>query len=127
MMTNLISGAIAHVKSLFAVFSAKRLLATVLVGFLVLTTGMNAAQKSTLPREIQSDLQETGSERPKTTGQWEQEARKTEDAPGKRTERILKESGDALKDWSGVYPDTAERSGRELKENTGNSNGGLFK
>ncbi len=126
MMTNLISGAIACIKSLFSGFSARRIVSVILVGFLVLTTGMKSAQNETLPGKIKADLQQTGNERPKTTGEWEQEARKTEDAPGKRTERILKESGDALKDWGGVYPDTADRSGRDLKENTGTSDGGLF-
>jgi uncharacterized membrane protein YdfJ with MMPL/SSD domain len=66
--------------------------------------------------KIEKTLDADNSDRPKTTGEWNRESRKTEDRPGTRGERIVKESGEALKDFGSMYKDTAERSGQALEE-----------
>jgi hypothetical protein len=78
--------------------------------------GGNQAQprRDPMVRKIQDDAHRIDSERPKTFGEWNREARETEDAPGDRLERIAKESGEAVKEFGEMYPDTAERSGRAL-------------
>lgn len=118
-MTNLISGAIAHISSLVKNFQVKRFLAIALVGFVVLTINVNSASANkAVTREIDNLVHQDNSDRPKTTGEWNKEARETKGAPGERLKRIGKESAEAVKDFGSVYPDTAKRSGRELKENT---------
>lgn len=69
-----------------------------------------------LTREIEKIVHQDGDDRPKTTGEWNREARQTEGRPGKRLERIADESKEAVKDFGEMYPDTAKRSGRALKE-----------
>ncbi|WP_339383955.1 hypothetical protein [Fortiea sp. LEGE XX443] len=92
----------------------------VLIGFLVLTTNINTDRSSnkSLTRELDRVVHQDDADRPKTTGEWNREARKTEDAPGKRVERIAKESAEAVKQWGSVYPDTAKRSADSVDENT---------
>ena len=110
-MTNMISNAIAQIGNFFKEFQVKRFVAVVLVGFLVLTTGVNAernAQAAT--KVVEKAVRQDTSDRPKTTGEWNREARQTEDAPLKRAQRIAKESAEAVKDLGSVYPDTAKRT-----------------
>ncbi len=72
--------------------------------------------------KIQKDLQNNTSDRPKTTGEWNREARETAGEPGNRVGRIAKETGEAVKDFGKMYPDTAERSGDALQESMDRSN-----
>lgn len=65
---------------------------------------------------VKDTLKQDDSDRPKTTGQWMREARQTEGEPGNRLERIAKETGEAVKDFGQVYPDTAKRSGEALRD-----------
>ncbi|GAA6618585.1 hypothetical protein [Scytonema sp. NUACC26] len=110
-MTNLISNAIAYISSFFKEFQVKRFMTVVLVGFLVLTTGVNTERGAqAVTKKVQQAVQQDTSDRPKTTGEWNKEARQTEDAPGKRAQRIVKESAEAVKDLGSVYPDTAKRT-----------------
>lgn len=69
-----------------------------------------------LTRAVEKAVNRNDSDRPKTTGEWNREARQTEGQPGKRLERIAKESKEAVQDFGEMYPDTAKRSGRALKE-----------
>lgn len=66
--------------------------------------------------KVEKTLKQSDADRPKTTGEWNREARQTEDQPGTRAERIVKESGEAIKDFGSMYKDTAERSGQALEE-----------
>ncbi|MBE9011984.1 hypothetical protein IQ250_17435 [Pseudanabaenaceae cyanobacterium LEGE 13415] len=79
-------------------------------------------QAKDLPGKIQQDLKNIDSDRPKTTGEWNREARQTAGEPGERLGRIAKETGEAVKDFGKMYPDTAERSGDALKESLDRSN-----
>ena len=78
--------------------------------------------KTDLMGKIDKDLQRDTSDRPKTTGEWNREARETAGEPGKRFDRIAKETGEAVKDLGQMYPDTAERSGDALQESMDRSN-----
>jgi hypothetical protein len=110
-MTNLISSAIAHISALLKEFQVKRFVAVVLVGFLVLTTSVNAERGAqAVTKRVDQAVHQDGSDRPKTTGEWNREARKTEDAPVQRAQRIAKESAEAVKDLGSVYPDTVKRT-----------------
>jgi len=116
-MTNVISRAIAHVSSLLKELQVKSFLAVVLVGFLLLTT--NAAlehSNKAVAGKIDEVVHQDGSQRPKTTGEWNKEARETEGAPGERLKRIGTQSAEALKDLGSLYPDTAKRSANSLQD-----------
>ncbi|MBD2777855.1 hypothetical protein [Iningainema tapete] len=110
-MANLISKAIARISSVLNGFQVKRFVGVVLVGFLLLTT--NAAPESTadaVTAKVKEVVNQNDSQRPKTTGQWNREARETEGNPGERVKKIAKESAEAVKDFGKLYPDTIERS-----------------
>jgi hypothetical protein len=122
MMTNLFSKVINHIKFLFQEFQVKRFFAIALVGFLVLTTSLNSTIDSgrssdAVTRRLDRVVHQDDADRPKTTGEWNREARQTEDAPGERAKRIAKESGEAVKQFGSVYPDTAKRSANDLQDN----------
>ncbi|MBD2447591.1 hypothetical protein H6G76_10490 [Nostoc sp. FACHB-152] len=118
-MIKLISKAFSQISSLLNGLQAKRFLAVVLVGFIVLTTNVNADRGNTkaVTKELDRVVHQDNADRPKTTGEWNREARQTEDAPGKRVQRIAKESAEAVKQFGGVYPDTAKRSANSVDEN----------
>lgn len=121
-MANLFTKAINSIKSVFREFEIKRLFAITLVGFLVLTTGLNSSIESgrsanNVTRRLDKVVHQDNADRPKTTGEWNKEARQTEDAPVERAKRIAKESGEALKQWGSVYPDTAKRSANDIQNN----------
>lgn len=117
-MTNLISKAIANINSLLNQFQVKRFVAVVLVGFLVLTTNVShESGNKALTNKINQALEQDDSQRPKTTGEWNKEARETEGAPGERLKRIAGQSAEAVKDFGKVYPDTAQRSANAQPEN----------
>lgn len=73
-------------------------------------------------KKIDRDLEKNTSDRPKTTGEWNREARETEGNLGQRVKRIAEETKEAVKDFGQVYPDTAERSGDALQESLDRSN-----
>jgi hypothetical protein len=118
-MIKLISQAFSQINFLLHKFQVKRFFAVVLVGFLLLTTNVNTERSSNkaLTRELDKVVHQDDADRPKTTGEWNREARETENAPGERVKRIAKESAEAVKQWGSVYPDTAKRSAESLDEN----------
>ncbi|BAY71984.1 hypothetical protein ACN23B_05055 [Anabaena sp. FACHB-709] len=121
-MANLFSKVITHIKFLFPEFQVKRFFAIALVGFLVLTTSLNSTIDSgrssdAVTRRLDRVVHQDDADRPKTTGEWNREARQTEDNPGERAKRIAKESGEAVKQFGSVYPDTAKRSANDLQDN----------
>ncbi|MBD2299833.1 hypothetical protein H6G80_31600 [Nostoc sp. FACHB-87] len=119
-MIHLISQVFSRINSLLNQFQVKQFVAVVLVGFLVLTTNANIERGNTkaVTRELDRVVHQDKADRPKTTGEWNREARQTENDPGKRAERIAKESAEAVKQWGSVYPDTAKRSANSVDENT---------
>lgn len=109
-MANLISKTISHVSYLLSELRVKRFIGVVLVGFLLLTTNVAPESNKALADEINSVVHQDGSQRPKTTGEWNKDARETEGAPGERLKKIGKQSAEAVKDFGSVYPNTAKRS-----------------
>lgn len=109
-MIRLISQAINRISSILKKIQVKSFLTTVLLGAILLTNGVSssATNGKTAADLVGSDIIENNSERPSTTREWRQEARRTEDAPLERAKEIGKETGEALKDWGKLYPDVAE-------------------
>ncbi|MBW4664464.1 MAG: hypothetical protein KME01_09725 [Chroococcus sp. CMT-3BRIN-NPC107] len=110
-MTNMISRAVTRISSLLKKLQVRSFLPIVLVGFLLLTTNI-AQDRNTqaVTKKLDEVVHQDNSQRPKTIGEWEQEAKETENAPGERVQKIAKESAEAIKDFGALYPDTAKRS-----------------
>lgn len=118
-MKNLIPRAIAHISSLLKALQVKRFLAVALVGFLLLTTTVDSGRNNkALSEQVRDEAHQIDSVRPKTTREWYEEARETEDSPGERLQKIGEESAQALKEFGSLYPDTAKRSTSNLDDNT---------
>ena len=117
-MQNLISRAVTHINFLINGLQVKRFLAVILVGFIVLTTSVDANQQNNraLTKQVRQQAEKLDSVRPKTTNQWYKEARKTEDSPGERLENIAEESAQAFKEFGSIYPDTAKRTAPVLQD-----------
>ncbi len=112
-MKNLISSAIAQISSFLNGFQVKRFFAVVAVGFLLLTTNVDATRNSqAVAEQVLEKAHQTDDVRPKTSNEWKQEARETEDNPGARGKNIAEETGQALKEFGKLYPKTAEASSR---------------
>ncbi|MBD1910113.1 MULTISPECIES: hypothetical protein [unclassified Leptolyngbya] len=120
-MLSLISKLITPIYSLLQVFQVKRFLSLCLVAVIFLTTGVGAEQRTkALTNRVDDLIHQDDSARPKTTGEWQQEAREVEGKPGKRAERIAKESADAVEDFGELYPNVVERSVPPLRDNASN-------
>jgi hypothetical protein len=116
-MKNLIFRAVAKANSLLNRFQAKQFLSVVLVGFLVLTSPIASGRNvQAVEKRLDQVIHQDDSTRPKTTGEWKQEARETAGEPGERAKRIGAESADAIKDFGALYPDVAKRSKDTLDE-----------
>ena len=110
-MTNLIASAISSLNSLLKSIQVKQLLSVVLLGFFLLTTNVDSDRSTRkMYQKVDETVHQIDSERPKTTGEWYNEARETEGAPVERLKNIAEESGQAVKEWGSLYPDTAKRS-----------------
>lgn len=111
-MIHLISQAINRISSLLKKIQVKSFMTAVLLGAFLLTNGVSssATNGKTAADVLGSDVVESNPERPTTTREWRQQARRTEDAPLERVKEIGKETGEALKDWGELYPDVAERT-----------------
>jgi hypothetical protein len=108
-MKNLISKATAQINSLLSAFQVKRFLAVALVGFLLLTTNVNTGRNTQAVAERALDkAHQSDSVRPKTTNEWKQDARETDNSPGERLQKIADQSGAALKEFGSLYPETAK-------------------
>jgi hypothetical protein len=110
-MTHLISGAIAKINSLLKQLQVKQFLAFTLAAFLLLTTN------TIVPgNQNQALSHKDGSERPKTTGEFLEEARG--DVPlGERINNITRDSAEAFKDFGSIYTEGAKRAASDIKEN----------
>ncbi|NJR40360.1 MAG: hypothetical protein HC781_17960 [Leptolyngbyaceae cyanobacterium CSU_1_4] len=116
-MINLFAQAIARLNSWIQSFQVKQFLAIALVGaILLLAPAETPRNNPDLGQRIDRVLEKGNSERPTTTREWQQEAREVEGNPGERLKRIGEESKEAFKEFGGLYPDTAERSGETMKE-----------
>ncbi|MFB2979799.1 hypothetical protein [Microseira sp. BLCC-F43] len=120
-MKNLIVSAIAFVKKLHV----KRLVAVLIVIGTLFLANVNAVSANTFSggqgtesSRFLEKMQKADekSERPKTTGEWLEEAR--EDVPlNERVDNIARESAEAFKQFGKLYTTGAEETARAVKEN----------
>jgi hypothetical protein len=116
-MLNLFSRALDRLSSFLKSFQVRQLLSIALIAVLFLVAPAETPRNNPdLGRRIENVLERDNPERPTTTRQWEQEAREVEGNPGERLKRIGEESKEAVKQWGGLYPDTAERTAEDLEE-----------
>lgn len=111
-MIHLTYQAIIRFNSFLKKIQIKKYLTTVLLGAILLTSGVSnyATNGENAPDNISNKVFESNSERPTTTREWRQEARKTEGEPLERAKEIGKESAQAIKEWGKLYPDVADRT-----------------
>lgn len=115
-MTNLISRAVAHITSLLKGLQVKQLFTVVFAGFLLLTTNVDPGKNDqALPANLRDRIDQNNADRPKTTGQWNREARETEDDLGERVKRIGKESAEAFKEFGSGYVKGAEKTADDVR------------
>ena len=100
-MRNILSRIGAILKSI----QLKQLVTAVLLGAVLITTNVAAAD---LSPGVKAKLDETISKgetgRPRTTEQWQEENEALQGQPGKQLERIAKESADAIGEMAEIYP-----------------------
>jgi outer membrane murein-binding lipoprotein Lpp len=122
MMTS-ISGAIAYVRAVLKQLHVQKLLAAVVMSAILLIGNVSpGSSNEALGKAVRDRVNQVDqSDRPKTTGEWQQEARETEGQPGKRIERVAKESGQAFKQFGSNYVEgTKEAAGDLGNQVTGN-------
>jgi hypothetical protein len=114
-MINLLSRTITNISSLLKGLQIKSFLAVVLVGFLMLTTNVGYGHNDkALGERVREQIQQDDSQRPKTIGEWNKEARETEGAPGERLQKIGKESAEAFKQFGSGYVEGAQKTASDV-------------
>ena len=111
-MIRLIFQAINGISSILKKIQVRSFLSAVLLGAILLTNGVSIAATNgkTAADVVGSDVVESNPERPTTTRDWRQEARRTEGDPLEKAKEIGKETKEAIKDMGKLYPDVAESS-----------------
>ncbi|WP_295615333.1 hypothetical protein [Chamaesiphon sp. GL140_3_metabinner_50] len=120
-MFDTIAQAIVQISDWFKQLRVRQLLSVVALGFILLNTSVapDRASKATIDK-LEQMVEQENPNRPKTTKEWQQQAREVKGKPGERIERIGEQSADAVKEFGKMYPDVAKRSERELEKSTGN-------
>ncbi|NJK38517.1 MAG: hypothetical protein HC920_12650 [Oscillatoriales cyanobacterium SM2_3_0] len=90
------------------------ILGLILVGMTMMTAlPMSVTAETSNPKmtkEVRGMVHDNDSQRPKTTGEWNAEARETDGKPLETVKRAVEDSAEAVGDWAGLYPDVAERT-----------------
>jgi hypothetical protein len=117
-MINFMFGSIGKITALLNKLDLHKFLAVVVVGILILTTNVDPGlSKQTATNKIDKMLQQDNNpDRPKTTGEWQQQAQEVKGKPGERLKRIGEQSADAVKEFGEMYPDVAKNSAKELEK-----------
>ncbi|WP_292749731.1 hypothetical protein [Nostoc sp. NMS4] len=90
-------------------------MAVVIVGFLVLTTNVASGQNNTgLKERVSEQIQQDDSQRPRTIGEWNKEARETEGSPAKRLQKVGEESAEAFKQFGSGYVEGAKKTASDV-------------
>ena len=114
-MTNLISRMISHISSLLKGLQVKSFLTVVLVGFLMLATNVGYGHNDkALGERVREQVQQNDSQRPKTIGEWNKEARETEGSPGERLQKIGEESAEAFKQFGSGYVEGVQKTASDV-------------
>jgi hypothetical protein len=121
-MPNLISGITYKANSFLKSIYIRQFFPVLLIFSLLFSSHVGSTVNSKLVTEkLNEVVHQNDSQRPKTTGEWNQEAREVKGEPGERLKRIGKESAEAVKEFGSIYPETAQKSASELK-NSSNRN-----
>ncbi|MEH2057180.1 MAG: hypothetical protein V7K97_13685 [Nostoc sp.] len=114
-MINLISRMISHISCLLKGLQVKSFFAVVLVGFLMLATNVGYGDNDkALGERVREQVQQDDSQRPKTIGEWNKEARETEGSPGERLKKIGEESAEAFKQFGSGYVEGAQKTASDV-------------
>ena len=114
-MKNLISRMIGYTICLLKELQLKSFLTVILVGFLVLTTNVTYGDnEKALGERVREQVQQNDSQRPKTIGEWNKEARETEGSPGKRLQKIGEESAEAFKQFGAGYVEGTQKTASDV-------------
>ena len=118
-MMSTIAGTIIKIGEWFKSLQVRQFLSVVAIGLLLLNTPVapDRASKATIDK-LDRLVHQEDPQRPKTTKEWQQQAREVKGKPGERIERIGEQSADAVKEFGQMYPDVAKRSANELEKNT---------
>jgi hypothetical protein len=117
-MKKFVFSSIDKIASLLTKLHLDRISAILIVGLLILTNNIDPGlSKQDAIGKIDKMLQQDRDpNRPKTTAEWQQQARETKGKPGEKLERIGEQSADAVKEFGSMYPEVAKNSARELKK-----------
>jgi hypothetical protein len=120
-MLNTIAQAMTQVGNWFKQLQVRQFLSVVAIGFILLNTTPepDLASKATIDK-LDRMVHQENPDRPKTTKEWQQQAREVKGKPGERAERIGEQSADAVKEFGKMYPDVAKRSEQELEKSVSN-------
>jgi hypothetical protein len=81
------------------------------IGFLILTTNSELVplNNRALGNKLNNEIHQDSESRPKTNGEWSQQAAETDGRPLERLKRVGIQTKEALKDFGEVYPDTFQK------------------
>jgi hypothetical protein len=121
-MFNTIAGAIARIGNWFKQIQVQQFMSSIAIGLFLLntTSAPDLASEQTIEK-LDRMVHQEDPQRPKTTAEWQQQAREVKGKPGERLERIGEQSADAVKEFGQMYPDVAKRSANELEKNVENN------
>jgi hypothetical protein len=121
-MLNIITGTISQIGNWLKQIQVRQFLSIVAIGLFLLNTtpAPDRASKATIDK-LDRMVHQEDPQRPKTTEEWQQQAREVKGKPGERLERIGEQSADAVKEFGQMYPDVAKRSANELEKNVENN------
>ena len=120
-MFNTIARTMIQIGDWFKQLQVRQFLSVVAIGLILLNTSVapDRASKATIDK-LDRLVHEENPDRPKTTKEWQQQAREVKGKPGERIERIGEQSVDAIKEFGKMYPDVAKRSEKELEKSISN-------
>jgi len=116
-MRNLFNEVIVKFNSLLARLQTKQFLSIVFIGFLILTinTELVPPNNRALANELNDEIHQDGESRPKTSGEWSQQAAETDGRPLERLKRVGVQTKEALKDFGEVYIDTFQKGDSKIQ------------
>lgn len=121
-MLNTISQTMIQIGNWFKQLQVRQFLSVIAIGFILLNTtpAPDRVSKATIDK-LDRLVNQENPDRPKTTAEWQQQAREVKGKPGERIERIAEQSADAIKEFGQMYPDVAKRSANELEKSIENN------
>lgn len=122
-MANWFSNVRDRLKSYLSGLQVRPLLSLVLVGVLLLTTGLNhegeaygRGNRQDITKKVLERVHENDSPRPKTTGEWQKEDRETANNVNERGRRITEQAGAAFKEFGSGYGEAMKDATQDAQE-----------